>query len=186
VSATLPPSGDTPILIVTGPPGAGKTTICGILAERSPRAVHLESDAFFRFIRSGYVEPWKPESHDQNQIVMRIVAEAAGAYAEAGYFTIIDGIVIPGWFLEPLRDVLHGAGHRVAYAVLRTPLSVCTSRAQERQREPLEDPRVIERIWQSFADLDDLERNAFDLGNMSPEGAADMLSQYLAEGFLDI
>ena len=43
---------------------------------------------------------------------MRTVARAAVAYAEAGYLTVIDGIVIPGWFFEPLRDALRGAGRR--------------------------------------------------------------------------
>lgn len=33
---------------------------------------------------------------------IQIVAGAASSYAAAGYFTVIDGIVIPGWFLEPL------------------------------------------------------------------------------------
>lgn len=174
----------TPILIVTGPPGVGKTTTAEILAARSTRAVHLEADAFFRFIRSGYVEPWEPESHEQNQIVMRIVAAAAAGYAAAGYFTIIDGIVIPTWFLEPLCDALHDAGYPVAYAVLRAPRSICTARVQSREGEPLVDAAVIEQLWQSFADLGDLERNALDLGGRNPEEAADVLAQQLADGLL--
>jgi predicted kinase len=180
------PSRNSPILIVTGPPGVGKTTTAGIVAARSSRAVHLESDAFFRFIRSGYVEPWKPESHGQNQIVMRIVASAAAGYASAGYLTIIDGIVIPGWFFEPLRDALHEAGHKVAYAVLREPLSVCAARAQKRGREPLDDPTVVEQLWQAFADLGNLERHALDLDGSSPEEAADLLLQLLADGRLAV
>jgi tRNA uridine 5-carbamoylmethylation protein Kti12 len=176
----------TPVLIVTGPPGVGKTAAAGILAARSGRAVHLEADAFFRFIRSGYVEPWKPESNEQNQIVMRIIASAAAGYAAAGYFTIIDGIVIPAWFLEPLRDALHGAGYPVAYAVLRAPLSICTARAQSRERIPLADSDAIEQLWQSFADLGGLERNVLDVGGRGPEEAADLLSQRLADGLLAI
>lgn len=180
----MPASGDTPILIVTGPAGVGKTTTAGILAERSARAVHLESDVFFRFIRSGYLDPWKPESHGQNRIVMRIVAQVAAGYAAAGYFTIIDGIVIPRWFFEPLRDALHEAGHRVAYAVLRAPLSVCMARAQDRDRGPLSDPEVIEQLWQAFADLGDLEGNALDVSDSSPEEAADDLAKLMADGLL--
>jgi tRNA uridine 5-carbamoylmethylation protein Kti12 len=176
----------TPVLILTGPPGVGKTTTAGILAGRSARAVHLESDLFFRFIRSGYVEPWKPESHEQNKAVMRIVGGAAAGYAAAGYFTVIDGIVIPGWFLEPLRDALQGAGCQVAYAVLREPLSVCAGRAQERERGPLADPEVIERLWRNFEDLGDLERNVVDLEGRTPEQAADVVTESLAAGALAV
>jgi adenylate kinase family enzyme len=64
--------------MLTGPPGAGKTTTARLLAAGSERAVHLESDSFFHFIRAGYVEPWKPEAHEQNTTVMRIVAADLG------------------------------------------------------------------------------------------------------------
>jgi tRNA uridine 5-carbamoylmethylation protein Kti12 len=171
-------------LILTGPPGVGKTTTAGILAGRSARAVHLESDLFFRFIRSGYVEPWKPEAHEQNKVAMRIAGEAAAGYATAGYFTIIDGIVIPGWFLEPLRDALQEAGRKVAYAVLREPLSVCAERVRGRDREPLAGPEVIERLWRNFEDLGDLERNVIELSGRNPEQAADAVAESLAAGGL--
>ncbi len=175
-----------PILIVTGPPGIGKTTASKILARRSGRAVHLESDSFFRFIQAGYVEPWRRESHAQNQVVMRIVAQASAGYAAAGYFTIIDGIVIPDWFLDPLRSALHDAGLEVAYAVLRAPLATCLARARNREREPLSDPSVIERLWLSFSDLGALEERAIDLTNESPEAVAEALAHRLADGSLAI
>ncbi len=179
-------SRETAVLILTGPPGVGKTTTAGILAARSRRAVHLEADVFFRFICTGYVEPWKPESHEQNRAVMRIVGEAAVGYAAAGYFTIVDGIVFPDWFLEPLRDALHGAGQRVAYAVLRESPSLCAARAQGREREPLADPEVADRLWRAFEDLGELEQNVIDLGGATPEQAADLVAQSLAAGRLAV
>jgi broad-specificity NMP kinase len=50
--------GERPVLILTGAPGTGKTTTASILAARSPASVPVETDAFVRFIRSGYIEPW--------------------------------------------------------------------------------------------------------------------------------
>lgn len=175
-----------PILILTGPPGVGKTTIAEILAARWPRAVHLESDVFFRFIRSDYIEPWRPESHEQNRVVMDIVGDAAAAYATAGYRTIVDGIVIPGWFLAPLRDRLHEAGHPVAYAVLRAPLAVCTARVQSREGLPPVDSGALAQLWESFADLGELEHHALDVGDREPGEAADLVARSLADGQLAV
>lgn len=179
-------SENAPVLIVTGPPGVGKTTTAEIVADRSSPSVHLESDVFFRFVRAGYVEPWDPESHEQNGVVFEAVAAAAARYSAAGYFTIVDGIVIPGWFMEPLRDALKDAGLRVSYAVLREPLAVCVARAREREGETLVDPEVIGRLWRNFADLGELEPNALDLGGKTPDEAADLLEQRLGDGLLAV
>lgn len=177
---------DIPVLILTGPPGAGKTTTAAILAARSDSAVHLEADLFFNFIRSGFVEPWRPESHEQNGVVMEIVGEAAAAYAAAGYFTIVDGIVIPRWYLGLLRDVIAATGLAVAYAVLRPSLPTCISRIDAREGGPLVEPAVIEPLWDEFAELAELERNVIELGGERPEEAADVIARLLEDGKLTL
>ena len=137
-------------------------------------------------MRSGYVEPWKPESQEQNEAVMQVVAAAAAGYADAGYFTIVDGIVIPAWFLDPLREALTDAGHPAAYAVLRAPLEACTERAERREGPFLADPDVIRQLWESFADLGELEPNAVELGDELPEAAADIVAARLEAGELSL
>lgn len=176
----------TPVLILTGPPGAGKTTAAELLATRAARGVHLEADGFFRYIRSGYVEPWKSESREQNEVVMRVVAAAAAGYAEAGYTTVVDGIVIPEWFLWPLHGALVDAGQEVAYAVLRVPLERCLERVQSREGAPPIDTGAITQLWNSFAGLGDLERHVLEVDGRTPEQVAHLLAQNLAAGRLTV
>ena len=146
--------------------------------------MHLESDRFFDFIASGYIEPWRPESHAQNEMVMRIVAGAAAAYAAAGYFTIVDGIVLPQFFFEPLRDALSRSGATVAYAVLRAPLELCLKRASGRRGGALAEPGVVERLWRDFAELGALEPHAVEVGAASPAAVTDVLQARLRDGSL--
>jgi adenylate kinase family enzyme len=43
-----------PITVVTGPPGAGKTTISAALARSKQRGVHLPTDHWYHWIVTGY------------------------------------------------------------------------------------------------------------------------------------
>lgn len=174
-------------LILTGPPGVGKTTAARLLAERSERGVHLEADRFYFFIRSGFVEPWDPASAAQNEAVMRTVGAAAASYAKAGYETIVDGIVIPRWTLGAIRETLEEAGLEVDYAVLRAPAAECQARVVEREGSPdLLAPEVVAAIGSEFDELGDLERCAIEVGGMSAEQAAAALARQRAAGSLGL
>jgi chloramphenicol 3-O-phosphotransferase len=82
------------ILILTGTPGAGKSsTARSLVAASDAPAVHLHSDDFWHFIKKGAIPPYLPESRNQNEVVMAVLANAAEEYAKGGYFVVVDGIV---------------------------------------------------------------------------------------------
>ncbi len=117
------------LVVVTGPPGAGKSTVAGLLADRFGHSVLVPGDAFFAFVARGAVEPWLPAAHGQNEVVTRAAAAAAGRYAAGGYGTVYDGVVGP-WFLGDFAagaslDCLH-------YAVLLPPAQLCAERVASR------------------------------------------------------
>ena len=127
------------VLILTGPPGAGKSTIADILTRQSESpAAHLHTDDFYdRYIKSGYVLPWLPESQKQNETVTNAVAAAACTYAEGGYFTIIDGIVGP-WFLQSYRDAISALCAAILLAPNNADLRTNLGIALERSGKPIE------------------------------------------------
>ncbi|HYG92510.1 MAG TPA: AAA family ATPase, partial [Nocardioides sp.] len=59
------------VIVLTGPPGAGKTTTARTLAGSFAKAVHLHTDDFWHCIVAGAVPPYLPESDEQNQTVVR-------------------------------------------------------------------------------------------------------------------
>jgi MoxR-like ATPase len=81
------------LLLVTGPPGAGKSTLARLMADRFEPSALVEGDTFFAFLARGAILPWLPESTRQNEIVTEAAASAAGRYASGGYATVYDGLV---------------------------------------------------------------------------------------------
>ena len=90
------------IVIVSGPPGAGKSTIARRLADGAATelAVHLHTDDFYTYVRKGFVAPWLPAAQAQNIAIMNALAASAAAFAVGGYEVLVDGIVGP-WFFDP-------------------------------------------------------------------------------------
>lgn len=142
------------VVIVSGPPGSGKSTVAEALAGDAERGVHLESDRFYRWIRSGFVGPHLPEAHAQNTTVMDAVADAAATYAEGGYTVVWDGIVGP-WFLDRVLARFAARGVRVRYLVIRADRE--TALARVRERDGTVDTSGAEVMWNQFADLGPLE-----------------------------
>jgi cytidylate kinase len=141
------------LTIVSGSPGAGKTTISKLLAERAPRGVHIESDEFYYDIVD-LIQPSLPEAREQNDTVITAVARAAGAYVEGGYDVVLEGIFGP-WYL---RFVVKESGVAdVDYVVLRTSLEDALERVAERNQSEIAD--VVRKMHAPFADLGPLEHH---------------------------
>lgn len=94
-------------IIISGPPGAGKSTVSAQLADRYEPSALVEDDAFFAFLRRGYIEPWKPASQEQNTAVIEAAAAATGRLS-AHAWVIYDGVIGP-WSLSTFQqDVVEG------------------------------------------------------------------------------
>jgi broad-specificity NMP kinase len=152
------------VLIVTGPPGAGKTTAAdAIAAMASCSAVHLRADEFWQFIKSGHIEAFRPEAHAQNAVVMDALTRAAAAFACGRYLVVLDGVIGP-WFLKPFRSL----NAPVHYIVLRPTLQIALDRVRERgAAQPLAS-EPVRSLHRKFSALGELERHVIDTTSYSP------------------
>ncbi len=160
------------LLVVTGPPGAGKSSAAALIAERFPKSVLVQGDAFFGFLNKGAIAPWLPEAHDQYEIVVRASAAATGRFVAGGFMTIFDGMIGP-WFVPTFIeqtgvDYLH-------YAILFPPVERCVERVSTRSGHGFTDEPATRQMHAAFANSDIPDRHVF----RDPDGAEDNVAAEL-------
>lgn len=83
-------------LVITGMPGAGKSTVTRLLGQRFPRAARLDGDDLNRMIVNGRVwalgEP-ADEAARQVDLCDRNLCTLAANFADAGFQPIIDSVI---------------------------------------------------------------------------------------------
>ncbi len=62
--------------------------------------------------------PQLAEAHQQNQIIMDVIAQAAFCYSAGGYRVVCDGIVGP-WFIGVFRTVATARAIPLYYVIVR-------------------------------------------------------------------
>ena len=169
------------LVVVTGPPGAGKSTVARLLAARYESSVLVQGDAFSGFIAHGAITPWLREANQQNEVVTQAAPAAAGRYTAGGFTTVYDGMVGP-WFL-PTFVAATGLDH-VDYAVLLPSVEICVERVGTRYHHGFTDEEATRHMHPQFASAD-LDRRHMLLDPPDhPDDVADMIGTALELGLL--
>jgi predicted ABC-type ATPase len=169
------------LLIVTGPPGAGKSTVSRRLAGAFDSSVLVEGDAFFGFLASGAIAPWLPESNDQNEIVTEAAAAATGRFARGPYTTVYDGVVGP-WFLPTFARATGLT--KLDYVVLLPSLERCLAGVRHRVDHGFTDEDATRKMYDEFANASIDDRYVLRDPPAGVDAVADQIMYELGKGRL--
>ena len=160
------------LLIVTGPPGAGKSTVASLLAASVSPSVLVEGDRFFGFLAAGAIPPWLPESHHQNHVVTEAMALATGRFVRGGYCTVFDGVMGP-WFLPTFVDMLgleaSERTHSIDYVILMPNVEQCIEHVRDRVDHAFTDESATRKMHLEFASATIDQRHVLVPGPMSAD-----------------
>lgn len=169
------------LIVLTGPPGAGKSTVARLLADSFPTSALVAGDAFFAFVSGGRIEPWLPGAHRQNETVIAASAAATGCFVAGGYTVVHDGVVGP-WFLPAFAAATGVA--ELEYALLLPPEDVCLSRVATRVGHGFTDADAARRMHGEFAAAEVEERHVLRADDAPPSEVAAEIVARLHRGLL--
>ena len=111
---------ERPVVLITGVPAAGKSTVADLLARRFESGVHVRGDVFRRMVVAGREEMTStpsPEAWRQLRLRYRLGAHAADTYHEAGFPVVVQDVVIG----SVLADYVAAIRSRPLVVVVLTP-----------------------------------------------------------------
>jgi predicted kinase len=139
-------------VIVTGMPGAGKTTVSDLAARQVVRGVQVAGDAVSRMIRSGSVGfMGKPttEALRQDELCDRNVCALANNFVDFGFTVFLDMVLVDRAELDFFVALM--SPRPVRLVVLAPGIAVCKARNAGRAPEERFDFEGYERLQAEMA-----------------------------------
>jgi hypothetical protein len=169
------PSEKGRIIILSGPPGAGKSTVAKALVNSSTApTVYIEGDTFWHFIVNRGTGAPKSRA-TMGRVVMKSMMLAANPYARGGFETIVDFSIGP-WFLGLFKPWIKDI--RVDYFILCPSEEVCAKRAGLRE----EGARHDHELFVAFSELGEFETYAIRNDDSDAEELARIIHEGVTSG----
>lgn len=169
------------LIVVTGPPGAGKSTVTELLARHFDSSAVVAGDAFFALLGEDMIPPWLPEARAQNETVVQAAAAAAGQLAAGGYTVVYDGMVDPSCmpaFIAATRLT------RLHYVVLLPPEALCLRRVEARVGHGFTDLDATRHMYRQFTSAEIDQRHLFADPHTDPDETATTIHDRVVSGSL--
>lgn len=168
------------LVILSGPPNAGKSSTADALCQRYDRMLHVEVNTLRNFLRMGRLRPWddSPDGCRQRDLLIESACDMARRFLDAGYGVIIDDVIADD-DLPRYRRALAGTEHELHFVVLLPALDVVLRRERERPTEWHRGGH-LETVYQRFAGWREVA--TIDPDDLAPELVADRVMALASEG----
>jgi cytidylate kinase len=166
------------LVVVTGPPGAGKSSVSEQLANGFTPSALVAGDVFFAMMKQGYILPWLPAARRQNSVIIEAAAAAAGILTEL-CSVVYDGVLGP-WFLPTFLGATRLS--QVHYVILLPPLEVCLERVHSRVGHGFANLSATRDMYQQFHDAAINARHVMNEPNHQPAQLAELITRGLDDG----
>lgn len=163
-----------PILIVSGPPAAGKSAFCHAFAQRFEKAVVIPVDIIRFWVVSGRkdtLDGWSDETERQFILAENAAVDVALRCQAAGFAVAIDHCRRPQVLEELFEARLMGV--KAAKVALLPPLDLCLHRSETRTNKDFhhsELTEVIIEVHKGYSERDLAGKGWIVIGN---EGSLD-------------
>jgi adenylate kinase family enzyme len=144
------------LLLLTGPAGAGKTTVADQWARaQAMPTLHLSLDDMRDRVKAGYANPEAgitPTVTEQLTLARTALAAVAKVYLDAGYQCVLDDAVFPGDHWAELASWLSAlAPLRPHVVVLAPSLDLVLARNTQRTSHRRLTPETVRAIYELMA-----------------------------------
>lgn len=151
----------TDLYIITGPAGAGKSTISRKIAESKSKSVLIEGDDIYHQVVGGYVQAWKQGNN--MDIFWKICIDMIDIYLSNGYTVVFNYIVNPE-NIKALQDKFKE--YKIKFIILITDEGTLLSRDKERPKDCQMGERCL-TLLNNFKNKNFNKNNFLDTSNLS-------------------
>jgi len=168
------------LVILSGPPHAGKSAAAEALCARYDRMLHIDVGVLRDFLRMGRLRPWddSPDGQRQRALLIASACDMARRFLDAGYGVVVEDVVTPD-DLPVYRRALEGCSAAVHFVVLLPPLDLLLERERARPSE-WRRPERLEALHRRLASWEGVA--VVDPADLKAELVADRVMALAAEG----